>query len=157
MMRLVTTDEMVENIAHLVVSRVECECCTAVVFGLQIPIDAYPKQRARTTRYGTYTPAQTREFEETAGLYMNAYVSREPSVKASMGNRIALAIVFHTTRMNQGDLDNYLKAVMDAGQKILWNNDRQVKRAVVDLYEGVQEPSITMVWCSIDCKTGEVN
>ena len=37
--------------------------------------------------------------------------------------RVAVSIVFHT---NRGDLDNLAKVILDAGNGIAWDDDRQV-------------------------------
>lgn len=66
----------------------------------------------------TYTPARTREYEEKV-----AWALRRAGARPVTGD-LGLNLVFHTQRT--GDADNFAKAVMDAGNGILYVDDAQL-------------------------------
>lgn len=95
---------------------------------LVVRIEGEPasKARPRLGRGGhTYTPRETVEAEEAIGW----------AIKMKMGasrwtldadSEFVLHIEFYTTKKRRKDIDNCLKAVLDAGNKILYKDDSQV-------------------------------
>ena len=82
-------------------------------------IEPIPKGRPRFTRFGgVYTPPMTRAYESTI-----AYMARQYFKKPLEGD-VRLTITFRVKRM--ADLDNLVKAVTDALNGIVYNDDRQI-------------------------------
>lgn len=84
------------------------------------------KARARFTRGGgSYTPARTREAEGIIALAFYEAVGEDyqPDATAAFGIE---ARFFHGTRQRR-DIDNQLKLVMDALNKLAWADDSQVR------------------------------
>ncbi len=82
-----------------------------------------PKKRPRVTRAGhAYTPKETVEHEAAVGWSMKAAWRREPSTEPF---RVTLA--FYMANNRPVDIDNLAKAVLDAGNGIVWVDDRQVR------------------------------
>ena len=99
------------------------------------------KARPRTVydggRYKTYTPETTKQAEKDLG---KQWVG--PPTEGSIEVVILLADTFvevtvipcdppSCRKLNRGDIDNYAKLVMDALNKIAWNDDRQISRLYV--------------------------
>lgn len=94
----------------------------------EMPIVALPKERARVTRFGTYTPTRTREFENQV-----IHHARKHSLEMLLETPLRLYCEFHLPKPKKpkfsnypavpADIDNYLKAIMDGMNKIIWKDD----------------------------------
>lgn len=81
----------------------------------------YSKSRPRFSRNGhTYIKTADRVAEETTATQI-----REVTNKPFPGN-VALACIFYRPNFQRIDVDNMLKHVCDAANKILWNDDSQI-------------------------------
>jgi Holliday junction resolvase RusA-like endonuclease len=101
-------------------------------------IEPIPKGRPRMTKKGwAYTPKRTKDFEQkikrlaedymksrklpvlTGAVYvaMEFYLKRGKTVKR----------VYHTVRP---DLDNFIKAIKDACNGVIWKDDSQIVRVL---------------------------
>jgi crossover junction endodeoxyribonuclease RusA len=101
-----------------------------LIFSIAIPLKAVPKGRPRATRAGRmYTPAKTREFERTIAAYLKAYYRQKPQAGPV---RLVMDFMFQRPKRparaypSVGDLDNFSKAVSDAANQILFEDDTQV-------------------------------
>jgi Holliday junction resolvase RusA-like endonuclease len=103
-------------------------------FSCTLPIPPFAKGRPRFGKGFTYTPAKTRAQEKALKLLlMRAFAGRQ-----IMTGALAASITFSIKRPRsvsktrrpwpsvRPDLDNYVKAVMDAANGILWEDDSQV-------------------------------
>jgi Holliday junction resolvase RusA-like endonuclease len=97
-----------------------------------LPILPIPKGRPRMGKGFAYTPARTRAYEnELAYMIRNAYKG-EPLCGA-----LTVKMVFFLPKPKKpkhkypiskrsGDLDNFIKSFLDAGNGILWEDDCQI-------------------------------
>lgn len=98
-----------------------------------------PKGRHQTGKGRTYTPARTAAAEEAMALLIR-------SKRVVFAGPVQLLIEYRVSRW-RGDWDNIAKLVGDALQKGgAINNDRQIKRAVVE--EILANAESTTVWAS---------
>lgn len=98
---------------------------------IQIDIDPVPKGRPRFSSFGrfpkVYTPSATKRYEDTLKTkFRSAYKG------APIDHEIFVSVTFYLKKpktsknihpKTKPDLDNYLKAVLDAGNGILWKDD----------------------------------
>lgn len=94
---------------------------------IEFPFPPIAKERARVTRFGAYTPARTKEFQRQIQSYARKYAPSKPlEIPLSVQCHFYLArpkkpkFQWPATRP---DIDNYLKAVMDSLNGILWKDD----------------------------------
>jgi Holliday junction resolvase RusA-like endonuclease len=85
------------------------------------------KQRARTTikdgRASTYTPAATKEAEAAIhGYYLAGFRDQLGDETSKYGVRI----FFYRKNRRRRDLDNMAKLVLDALNKMAWDDDTQI-------------------------------
>lgn len=101
------------------------------MISIMIPIAPVAWGRVKRGRYGqAYVPAKTRSFERDAGLIIKSKYSGPP-----LSGALKLTVTFVLARPKgtkreypsvRPDLDNYEKAILDAGNGILWKDDGQI-------------------------------
>jgi len=129
---------------------------------LTIPGEPRGKQRPRWQKFGTYTPKETMNYETyikqlfaikypgfmpvesalTANLWAGLTIPKSASKKKQ--GMMKLGIIKPTRRP---DVDNILKAVLDALEKLAYKNDSQICRVVIDKdYSERPRLEITISW-----------
>jgi len=97
---------------------------------MEFQIEPVAKARARVTSRGAFTPAATARFERDLKILARV---RAPAQPFKTPLRIAICFFlskpkrskFHVPGVRP-DLDNYIKAVMDAMNGIVWMDDGQI-------------------------------
>ncbi len=85
-----------------------------------IPIHPLPKKRHRTTHGRTYSDPETVQYENTLAWLMRLQYKGVP-----VTTKVEATIIFYTK--SRADTDNLVKAVLDAGNGVLWKDDRLVR------------------------------
>lgn len=115
---------------------------------LTIPGEPVAKGRPRVTRYGTYTPEKTKNYETLVKeLYfvehgqtllegelkieIKAYLRIPKSASKAKKTKMAKGVIRPTKRP---DLDNLMKAVTDAINGVAYEDDSQIVSASVEKY-----------------------
>jgi len=62
-----------------------------------------------------------------------------------MDGNLRLRVDLSFKKSARGDIDNYVGALMDAGEGVLFANDKQVKSVLAVIHEHTSEDSITLV------------
>jgi len=104
---------------------------------VEIPMTPVAKARARTSNGHAYTPEKTKAAEEMIKIYLQA--NHAPLFKGA----VSVHLIFDFIRPKSvsqkreyptvvPDLDNLTKLVLDAANKILWDDDSQI----VQIYAG---------------------
>lgn len=117
-------------------------------FAALIPVEPLPKGRPRFGQGRVYTPKGTEEYENTVRWLLRAQVTKQHMIIPALTGRIGVHLVFWVAD-ERSDLDNYVKAVWDAGNKILWKDDRQIKHSMADIYKitaGIQPHFEIAAW-----------
>ena len=101
-------------------------------FTITIPLKPKAKGRPRAGKYGMYTDKGTREYEEAI---KNAYIeSKGPKFEGPVCLNVTFTKDHITINIKQiecesqlrGDIDNYLKSIMDGLNKVAFDDDKQV-------------------------------
>lgn len=99
---------------------------------LRIDGEPIPKGRPRFSvirgKVHTYTPEKTRAAEEAMRWHLRSAWTGEPTTK-----ECHVQLTF-AAKSKRSDIDNFCKLVLDAANGIVWTDDRQVTRLMVDLY-----------------------
>lgn len=91
-----------------------------------------PKGRPRFSRSGkAYTPTVTRQWEGYLRMCFQL------AIKTPLEGDIWVDLVYFTT--SRADVDNLTKAFLDAGNKILFNDDSQVKKLSAEKIKSKEE------------------
>lgn len=90
-----------------------------------VPINPVPASRPRVAKWGTYYPKTYTKFRKEAKEYISK-MSRSP-IDYYFSLRCLIQVKRPKTSKLEypnGDFDNYLKAIMDAGNEYLWTDDK---------------------------------
>ena len=112
---------------------------------ISINAEPCPCPRPRVGRWGAYYPAKYSKWKEFFSAELRRVVEAERIVKSS--GPIEVRLVLSATRPRTSkldfprpDVDNYAKSVLDASNKILWDDDSQI----IHLH-------ITKLWAPTKC------
>lgn len=100
--------------------------CTSYTF--DVPGTPRPKGRPRVTSRGTYTPKRTKAWEQAVG--MSALVA---GVRPCAG---PVSVELWLCGLLRGDLDNYIKAIMDGLNRVAYHDDAQVVQLAAHMVRG---------------------
>jgi len=101
---------------------------------------AIPKKRPRVTSRGAFMPPGYQDWKQETAYQMRQHYLQEP-----MQGHVAVAIDIVAKRKPRGDIDNLAGAILDAGNGVLWTDDRQIVALAIvwltptyDLPEGIR-------------------
>lgn len=106
-----------------------------------IPIRPLAKERPRATRTGhVYTPKRTANYEKavasayTGPLFDASHTIEVSLVLSSKGTHIAVSATKNPDwkASLKGDVDNYVKSILDALNGVAWEDDKQIVSLKVD-------------------------
>jgi Holliday junction resolvase RusA-like endonuclease len=106
----------------------------------EFPVRPIAKGRPRMTRNGhAYTPKRTLEYEQQiAALYKGPFFDEDQLVEVSLvftKDGTTINIIGHENKdwkhPLKGDIDNYVKSVLDALNGVAWVDDKQIIQLTV--------------------------
>lgn len=100
-------------------------------FECMLAVEPVAKARPRLGHGHVYTPERTSEFENTVRWLLRQATLKQRSVIPVLAGRIGIELTFWVRTDGLSDWDNFAKAICDAGNKILWKDDRYIKEAHV--------------------------
>lgn len=120
------------------------------IFSATFTGNPVPKGRPRMTKTGhAYTPQNTRNFEKAVALWAKSVYKGKPSDKAL---KVFMCFYINRARSNKTkkhvqkpDLDNYIKAVLDGMQGVVFVDDSQACEITAEkCWADYVEPSFTI-------------
>ena len=139
----------------------------SLLLDVTIPIAPVPKARPRVTRHGTHTPDRTRNFESLAGWYLRAAMGTAGLARVDRPRLLQLEAVFILARPQRlpknghrcwhgvrPDLDNLLKALKDAMDKVVMEDDSQIVSLTAEKWYASSEENPSIIvrlseWCRV--------
>tara|TARA_R100000152_G_C6730719_1_gene155423 strand:- start:34 stop:432 length:399 start_codon:yes stop_codon:yes gene_type:complete len=102
----------------------------ATSFLLSFPIDPVPASRPRVTKWGAYYGKRYTQFRKEAESVIPQVFTGQP-----LAGTLEVSLVFYckkpkTTKREEprGDIDNYVKAILDCCNGKVFEDDDQIKR-----------------------------
>jgi Holliday junction resolvase RusA-like endonuclease len=127
------------------------------VFEISLLVTPKPKGRPRFTRKGfAYTPKETRDYENLLSEAISKFFSSAPIEDRPL----KLELVFYIQKpksakrdypQTRPDLDNLMKAVMDAMNGIVYKDDSLICDISASKRYSVGEPYINVKLSYLDC------
>ena len=101
-----------------------------------------PCPRPRVTRNGghTYNPPNYEAWRIKCGYIASAAMIGEPVTRD-----VSLTIRVRVPDRRHGDLDNYIKAVNDSIEGIVFENDKQIRRIDAEMVIDKDRPGVDVV------------
>lgn len=114
---------------------------TVIVIDIEMPGGPVAKARPKFARGRAYTPTKTTNYESALGLMANKAMAGKKPFECAVAVRVVVrlpipalwpmterkaAIEGLTPPIKRPDLDNYIKAIFDALNKIVFRDDSQV-------------------------------
>lgn len=90
-----------------------------------VPGNPVPKERARVTRRGTYTPQRTKNWE--AAVRQTYQQAQGPLFTGP----VQVTMHFYRRTRHRADVTNMAKAIEDALNGIAWEDDSQIHREIL--------------------------
>lgn len=114
---------------------------------IDIPIEPVPASRPRVTRWGAYYGKKYQQFKNRVDEMLPDLYAGEP-----LSGPLAAIVIFYCKRAKttkrtwpRGDVDNYAKALLDAGNGSLYGDDDQIVHLTVSkLYASLEPPRISI-------------
>mgnify|MGYP003131711188 CR=1 FL=1 len=117
---------------------------------ITFPVPPVPASRPRVTRWGVYYGKKYTSFrKELKAILPDLLAGRE---SFPVKGPISVKIIFHchkpkTSKLNEprGDIDNYIKAILDSCNGLVWDDDDQIVRInACKLFADGCDPKIEM-------------
>jgi Holliday junction resolvase RusA-like endonuclease len=89
---------------------------------------AVPWQRTATFQGRRITPKRQREWQAKVRAAARAVVER---IEWRTDARYSIRILYRPATKRRTDLDNVAKSIMDAINRVVWNDDHQVDRLII--------------------------
>lgn len=98
-----------------------------------------PAQRPRFSGRHAYQPKRNREYREVVQAAAVEVMSGREPMTGAVDVTIRLYRKFKPTARNYGDCDNHAKAILDGLNGIVFVDDAQVVRLVIEKYSSKQD------------------
>lgn len=114
---------------------------------LEVPVDPIPLSRPRFSCGRAYLPARSRKYREALQSAIKAAMTgKAPSFKEDISCQLKFYRKFKPTSRRFGDVDNLIKAVLDATQGLLFVDDAAVTRITAEKLQDVERPRVEMIF-----------
>ena len=105
-----------------------------------VPTEPVPFKRARTNGKRHFNDPRYTDYKNYVGLHAKVAMQGRAPFDGAIRITVTVNTKYKPTTLQAGDIDNHLKAVMDALNGICFVDDRQIVDAHVYLFKG--EPHI---------------
>lgn len=102
---------------------------------LRLDLNPVPASRPRVSKWGTYYGKRHKAFRSAALALLSEMREQGNLPQAPKGGRLWVRVGFHVQRPKtskltepRGDIDNYIKILLDCCNGHLWEDDVQVQR-----------------------------
>ena len=114
-----------------------------MIYRITLAGEPLPKERPRVVRqHGktrTFTPTRTLKAEEALTWAMRQVVRR------CLKEPLCLYVNFYRATKRRVDLDNLVKLVLDAGNRVIWSDDSLVQSLSANLFYADPDPRTEIV------------
>lgn len=107
---------------------------------IRVDGDAIPAARPRFGGGRAYQPKRNIEYRRRVQAASKAAMNGAEPLKGEIRASVKLYRRYKATARNFGDVDNHLKALFDGMNQIVFADDSQVVRCVVEKYTDKAEP-----------------
>lgn len=104
--------------------------------------DAIPAARPRFSGRRCYQPKRNMEYRAQVQSAAYAAMFGKQPLKGEVSAVVRIYRRFKTTARNFGDVDNFLKAIFDGMNQIVFEDDAQIVRCLVEKFKDKVNPRV---------------
>lgn len=109
---------------------------------IMIEGDAIPAARPRFSGRRCYQPKRNQEYRARVQASAYAAMFGKQPLKGEVSAVVRVYRRYRPTARNFGDVDNFLKALFDGLNKIVFDDDSQIVRCVVEKFRDKANPRV---------------
>ena len=109
-----------------------------------VPTEPVPFKRSLVNGKRHFNDPRYSDFKNVVGLHAKAAMRGQAPLTDAVKISVVISTKYKPTSLRAGDIDNHLKAAMDALNEIGYTDDRQVVEAHIYLFKGEPQLEITL-------------
>ena len=107
-----------------------------------VPIEPLPQPRPRFSRFGVYEPKKITEYKKAIAAVAKLAMKDSEPMTGELSAVIKLYRKYKRCSRQFGDFDNHAKSICDALNKIVYADDSQIVRCVVEKFTDKENPRV---------------
>lgn len=113
-----------------------------------IPIDPIELARPKFSHGRAYLPPRSRSYRQAVQALVKTLITRDKIsfLTGELFCSVKFFRRFKPTAPNFGDIDNHVKAILDALQGLIFDDDRQIVSVAASKLKDCQNPRIEIVF-----------
>ena len=112
--------------------------------------DPVPAQRPRFSGKRAYQPRRNVEYRQSVQAAASEAMSGREILRGAISAIVRLYRRYKPTARNYGDVDNHLKAIFDGLNQIVFADDAQIVRCVVEKFTDKKNPRAEVEICAAE-------
>lgn len=109
-----------------------------------VPTEPVPFKRTLKNGKRHFNDPRYTNFKNVVGLHAKVAMQGLAPLTGAVKISVAISTKYKPTSLRAGDIDNHLKAVLDALNGICFSDDRQIVEGHVYLFKGEPQLEITL-------------
>lgn len=119
------------------------------MFRIEIPADPIPLARPRFSGRRAYLPERSRKYRQVIQSAVQSQLTDFFPFEGDLICQLKFYRKFRPSSRRFGDLDNHVKAVLDATQGILFADDSQIVSLSAEKFQDTKRPRTELL---LECK-----
>ena len=107
-----------------------------------VPTEPVPFKRAMTNGKRRFNDPRYSDFKDYVGAHAKVAMNGQAPFDGAIRITVTVSTKYEPTSLKSGDVDNHLKAAMDALNGICYRDDRQIVNATVNVFKGTPHVEI---------------
>ncbi|MBQ6976062.1 MAG: RusA family crossover junction endodeoxyribonuclease [Selenomonadaceae bacterium] len=113
-----------------------------IAINFTVAVEPIPQPRPRFSRFGVYEPAAIKKYKNEISQAAKSAMKKLQPLTGELSAVIKLYRKFKRSSRRFGDCDNHAKAICDACNKIIYADDSQIVRCVVEKFTDKLNPRV---------------
>lgn len=122
----------------------------STIIKFSVNTEPVPFKRAMANGKRRYNDPRYSEYKLYLGLHARVAMNGQAPFDGAIRIHVDVFTKYEPTSLKSGDVDNHLKAAMDALNGICYRDDRQIVDATVNVHKG--DPHVTIELEAITCQ-----
>lgn len=120
-----------------------------LMISITIPIDPIPQPRPKFGCGRAYQPKRIIDYKKIVQLAARSAMRGKNIFDKCVAIELKFYRKFKPTSRNYGDFDNLAKAICDALNGVVYNDDSQIVRCVIEKRQDKENPRVEISACNV--------